>query len=306
MDTAGGPDWMTTIVGWVTMPTTRGSSADGSSGDGSSPDGSDTAHAGPAGATAYYEPLGDDRYLPTLHTEGAWISEEQHMAPASGLLTDAIERCSGRDDLVTARIGFDILGLIHRREVDVTATVIRPGRTIELVQAEMTCAGRTLVRATAWRLAISDTADLEASELPTMSGPDSPGVVQGDWTTTWGGGFISSLDLRVLPGRRPGRGRAWVRTPIPLVDGVRVGALASWIGMVDTANGVAVRVPPSELLFPNTDLTVHLVRPPRGEWLGLDTSVNFGPGGVGLTSSVLHDQDGPVGRAAQSLTLRRR
>lgn len=287
---------MTAIVARVTMPTADGSRIDDA--------GSDLP--APTASTAYYEPLGDGRYLPTLHTEGAWVSEEQHMAPASGLLADAIEKCSGRDDLVTSRIAFDILGLIHRREVEVTATVIRPGRTIELIQAEMTCAGRVLVRATAWRLAVSDTADLEASELPTMPGPDSPGVEQGDWTSTWGGGFISSLDLRLLPDGRPGHARAWVRTPIPLIDGVRVGAPASWIGLVDTANGVAVRVPPTELLFPNTDLTVHLIRPPRGEWLGLDTHVSFGPGGVGLTSSVLHDEDGPVGRAAQSLTLRRR
>lgn len=286
---------MPAIVARVTTPSADGSNVDH---PGAAPD--------PTGGVAYYESLGDGRFLPTLHTEGAWATEEQHMAPASGLLTDAIERCSGRDDLVTSRIGFDILGMIHRREVEVTASVIRPGRTIELVQAQMTSAGRTLVRATAWRLAVSDTADLEASELPEMPGPDSPGVQQGDWTSTWGGGFISSLELRILPGWRPGRGRAWVRTPIPLIAGVATGDLAAWIGLVDTANGVAVRVPPTELLFPNTDLTVNLVRPPRGEWLGLDTSVSFGPGGVGLTSSVLHDVHGPVGRASQSLTLRRR
>lgn len=57
-------------------------------------------------------------------------------------------------------------------------------------------------------------------------------------------------------------------------------------------------------MFPNVDLTVHLHRQQRGAWTGLDTTVTFGPSGQGLTSSVLHDLDGSVGRAEQILTVR--
>jgi hypothetical protein len=57
--------------------------------------------------------------------------------------------------------------------------------------------------------------------------------------------------------------------------------------------------------FPNVDLQVHLYRVPTGEWLGLENAVNFGSDGVGLTSTVLHDGDGPFGRAEQILTLRK-
>ena len=51
---------------------------------------------------------------------------------------------------------------------------------------------------------------------------------------------------------------------------------------------------------------MHLFRRPYGDWLGLDTTVSFGADGVGLTASVLHDERGPVGRSAQTLTLRKR
>lgn len=258
----------------------------------------------PDGPACYYEALGGGRYRATEHTEGAWQSAEQHMAPASGLLAQAIENVSGRDDLVTSRIAFDILGMIERTEVEVTAEVIRPGRSIELVQAEMRAGGRTLVRATAWRLAVTDTSAFAADELAPMPGPEEAEPYPG--TSTWGGRFIAGLDWRVLPGWRPGRGRGWVRTPVTLVDNEPVGELAAFIGLVDTANGVAVRTSPAEMLFPNTDLTIHLTRTPRGGWVGLDTSVSFGAGGVGLTHSVLHDVDGPVGVAAQTLTLRPR
>lgn len=263
-----------------------------------------TEQDSPTDSTAYYRPVADGEFLPTSLTEGAWMTQEQHMAPVSGLLTDAIERASGRTDLLTSRISFDILGMIRRRPLTVTAQVIRPGRTIELVQAEMSSGGRALVRATAWRLALSDTSDLAGTDLSPIAGPEQAEPWQGD--AIWGGGFIGSLELRVLPGWRPGRGQAWIRTPHPLIEGRAVSPTAAYTGLIDTANGVAVRVPPQQLLFPNTDLSVHFLREPTGEWLGLDTSVSFGPSGIGVTSSVLHDVNGPVGLAAQSLTLRRR
>lgn len=69
---------------------------------------------------------------------------------------------------------------------------------------------------------------------------------------------------------------------------------------------MAVRADPRKVTFPNLDLTLHVFRPPTGEWIGLDTRVSFGPGGVGLTSSVLHDPDGPFGTVNQALTVRPR
>ncbi|CAM5645040.1 hypothetical protein STENM36S_06164 [Streptomyces tendae] len=80
--------------------------------------------------------------------------------------------------------------------------------------------------------------------------------------------------------------------------------LASYVALVDTANGIAVRQSPREWMFPNVDLTLHLHRAPRGRWTGLDTTVVFGPTGQGVTSTVLHDLDGPVGHAQQLLTVR--
>jgi hypothetical protein len=52
------------------------------------------------------------------------------------------------------------------------------------------------------------------------------------------------------------------------------------------------------------DLTVHFFRQPGAGWVGFDTRVNFGPTGLGETLSVLSDTQGPVGTAAQSLTVR--
>jgi len=251
---------------------------------------------------AYYEPLRPGVFRSTIHAQGAWAADHQHMAPVAGLLVRAIEECEPRDDLLLSRVAFDILGVIPAGEVEVRARVIRPGRTIELVEAEMSAGGRVAVRATAWRLAVADTSAVAGSDVDPMPGPDDGLPWVG--SAVWQGGFIRSLDFRVLPGWRPGRGRAWIRTDVDLVAGLPSSSLAAYVGLIDTANGIAVRADPTTMLFPNTDLTVHLVREPVGEWIGLDTTVTFGPDGVGLTASVLHDVTGPLGRAAQTLTLR--
>ncbi|MEO7124533.1 MAG: thioesterase family protein [Nakamurella sp.] len=251
---------------------------------------------------AYYEILGPGRFRSTAHAQGAWGHEQQHMAPISGLLTRAIEECSPRDDLMISRIAFDILGVITMGPVEIEARVIRPGRTIELVEAEMSVSGRVVVRATAWRLARSDTAAISGSPVDSMPGPDEGENWQG--SAIWDGGFIRTLQFRVLPGWRPGRGQVWIRSDVDLVADGNSSPLARYLRLVDTANGIAVRADPATLLFPNTDLTVHLVRHPVGQWVGLDTTVSFGSDGIGLTASVLHDISGPIGRAAQTLTLR--
>lgn len=89
----------------------------------------------------YFETLGDGRYRSSWHTQGAWNAHEQHMAPASGILTHALENFQPRDDMRIARLSFEIHGLIHAGEFEITTRMIRPGRTIELIEAEMTAKG---------------------------------------------------------------------------------------------------------------------------------------------------------------------
>ncbi|MGW5652827.1 thioesterase family protein [Streptomyces humi] len=253
----------------------------------------------------YFEPIDDHRYKPTAHTGGAWDPDEQHFSPLGGLVVHAIDRhrAAGPDDgLVLSRISYDILGRLALDECEIRVETVRPGRTIELVEAVVRIADRPVVRARAWLLAGLDTTGV-------AGGPDDRPAAPGSlasWrmSDVWPGGYISSVDVRPVAPPRPGRTTAWISTPLDLVAGVPVSPLASYMALVDTANGIAARQPPGQWMFPNVDLTVHLHRQPRGDWTGLDTTVTFGPTGQGLTSTVLYDVDGPVGRAEQILTVR--
>ncbi|KGJ75144.1 thioesterase [Cryobacterium roopkundense] len=256
---------------------------------------------------AYFEPIAPGRYRPTEHAGGAWNADEIHFSPLGGLIVHAIDlhraaEEGGANGMELGRISFDILGFLAAEECEIQVTTIRPGRTIELVEATVIIAGRTAVLARAWFIGTADTTTVAGGEPEPMPSPDSASP----WpmAATWPGGYVASLEPRTVAPPLPGRSGAWLRSEIALVAGQPSSAHASYIALVDTANGVAVRESPTEWMYPNLDLTIHLHRQPTGHWVGLDTTVTFGPAGHGLTSSVLHDEDGPIGRAEQILTVR--
>lgn len=259
---------------------------------------------------AYFVRASGRSYRPTSHTSGAWTEAEQHISPLNGLVVHAIEQFARtRDDGATdgkqiGRISLDILGPVSIEDFDIEVDVLRPGRTIELVEAIVTSRSREVLRARAWRLAQYDTEGVEGGQPPRIPAPDDlPGW---DMTSVWPGGYIASLDVRRSPDSRPGRTTAWVSTSLELLAGEPVSPLADFVALVDTANGLCVRESPEEWLFPNVDLTIHLHRQPVAGPVGLDVTVAFGPAGHGVTTTVLHDRQGPVGEATQILTIRER
>lgn len=252
--------------------------------------------------STYYTRLDGARFRPTAHVGGAWRADEQHFAPVAGLITHALEQHAAGSGLQIGRLSFEILGVIPAAVSEVVVETVRAGRTISLLEATMTVSDRPVVRARAWLLSRQDTSAVAGGAPEPMPPPAE--LERWDGPGTWPGGYIGSLDIRRSADAAPGRARAWVSTDVELLVDEPVAPLARFVGLVDTANGIAVRQPPGEWMFPNLDLTVHLHRQPVGGPVGLDTTVVFGPDGVGLTSSVLHDAHGAVGRAEQILTVR--
>lgn len=259
-----------------------------------------------ADAKSYFERVGEGRFRASEHVGGGWDPHEQHIAPAMGLLAHAVESDldARRDDgLLLGRVSYDILGTLPIDVVDVEVEVLRPGRTIELVEARLRHAGRVAVILRAWLMRTYDTATITGTPLPAIEGPAS--LSPWDPATEWPGGFIRSAEVR-REETEPGRATSWIRTDVTLIDGESVSPTARALGLLDVANGLTPRLPADQVAFPNLDLTAHLFRQPRGDWLGLDTTVSFGQAGIGLTHSIVHDEQGPVGTVVQCLTVRPR
>ena len=253
---------------------------------------------------SYFKRAGEHTFLATDQVSGAWDTNTQHIAPALGLLAHAVEadRDQRRSDgLAIGRLSYDILGTLPVDLVEISVSVVRPGRTIELVEATLSHDGRDAVRLRAWLLQPGDTTAVAATALPAIAPPAE--MAAWDPSTVWPGGFIASAEVR-RDQLAPGRASFWVRTPVPLLEDEAVSRLAGAVGLFDIANGMTVLADPTQVAFPNIDLTAHLFAEPRGEWVGFDTTVSFGAGGLGLTSSVLHDVHGPIGTMSQALTIR--
>lgn len=256
--------------------------------------------------TAYFERVDASSFRTSPLVAGAWSVHEQHVAPPMGLLAHELVRdrdARGRSDLLVGRLSYDILGTLPLEPVETRVEVLRPGRTVELVEAVLSHAGRPALRLRAWLQRPGHTAAVAGSPLEPVPGPDE--VDPWDPTSVWPGAFIGTIEVRRAQ-VEPGRAVTWLRTPVPLVAGEDVGPLARTAGLLDVANGMTVRAAPADVAFPNLDLTAHLLREPAGGWVGLDTSVTFGDQGVGVTSSVLHDERGLLGVLAQGLTVRPR
>jgi Thioesterase-like superfamily len=262
----------------------------------------------------FYLPLDDPdgvRFHATAATTGPWFSSAQHAGPPTALLVRALERCAPQPDTQIGRITVDVLGPIPAGEVTVHAAVERPGRSVALLVAELTAAGRVVLRARAWRLAVGETAavatgqdDGAAAPLP----PPADARLRTELPPGWVPGFIDALEWRWLRGwlGEPGPGTVWARQRVPLLADEEPSPLQRLMLVADSGNGAAAPLDIREWLFVNTELTIHLHRPPTGSWMAVDAQTIVGPSGVGTVSGLLFDELGPIGRTAQCLIVRRR
>lgn len=255
---------------------------------------------------AFYEQLAPGRYRSTEHTVGPWSAEMQHMGPPAALLTREIERHEPREHMALARITVEVLGAVAPVDLEVSARTVRPGRTVELVEAELAAGGRPVARARGWRLATGDTAEV-AGGMPAALPPPEQAVTR-PAPPEWIPGYLDALEWRWLRGHlgEHGPGTAWARLRVAVVAGEDPTSLQRLMSTADSANGIASRLDFTRWLFLNTDLSVHLYRQPDGEWVGVEAESVIGPAGAGVCSAVLHDRAGPVGRSSQVLTVRPR
>ena len=253
--------------------------------------------------TAFYRRDGGT-FTPSELTRGPWDAASQHAGPPAALLGRAIEA----PGTVVGRITVEILRPVPLAPLTVASSVLRPGRNVELVRATLAQAGdqRPIASATAWRLRTEATEPLAGPGEP----PPGPGAghERPFFATGQAVGYHTAMEYRFVEGAftEPGPARVWLRMRQPLIEGEPASPLARVLVAADSGNGVSAALDYRRWLFINTELTVHLIREPAGEWVHLDSVTRVGPAGVGIAETVLWDETGRLGRAAQTLLVRRR
>jgi len=252
--------------------------------------------------TAFYLPAGDGVFRSTPHTVGPWAATDQHGGPPAALLVRALERVLPVDGWL-ARISVDLLSAIPVADLTVAASVVRPGRSVQLAVATLAAGGRDVARATGWWHRLGDTAAVASFAAPPPL-PDQADPVDDRWP----GGYLQAMEWRRVKGdfAEPGPAVIWSRMRIPLVEGEQPSSIQRLMASADSGNGVGSALSLEDWIYVNTELTVHLLRPPEGELFCLDSAAAIGPTGGGYAITTLSDTAGEVGRGAQALLVRAR
>jgi hypothetical protein len=249
---------------------------------------------------------------------GPWSADLLHGGPPSALGVRACEqvaRSEGGRDLAALRASVDFLGPVPVGELLVRARVVRGGRRIMLAEAALDAAGRTVVVVRTWLLRTTpEGAPTPARKIaeetahpigrPPEARHPGPGACP-PAMTDWAFPYARAMEWRHVAGDPggPGDAAAWARPRIPLITGETPSGLQRAVLVADSGNGISAALDWDRWSFVNVDLTVHLSRSIRGEWVLLDARTRYEPEGTGLATSVLHDVDGVVGTGAQTLLI---
>jgi hypothetical protein len=247
-----------------------------------------------------YVAEGDLRFAPTELTRGPWSVDAQHGGAPASLLGGLIEDYEPSGTRV-ARLTVELLRPVPLTPLDVRIETVRQGRKVQIVQASLFSEDTEVVRATGLRIrsAPLEVADPAPERVPALGKPPESTRLTEDVL------FIRAFDVRrERDWHTEGLGPqvVWFRLRVPVVAGVAARPLQRLAAAADFPNGISSVVPwDAGWVFINPDVTIHVARPPRGEWIGLDARTVPGGDGVGMAEAALFDEHGRVGRSTQSL-----
>jgi len=252
---------------------------------------------------AFFLPEGPG-YRATVHATGPWDADYLHAGPPCALLVRAFER-SFPDDFRLTRLSFELLRPVGFDVLTLKSEIETEGANVRRGVATMEADGKVLIRAQAVAFKKSPVDVEQGEETPPPNPPDAKSFVFPFFPTPIG--YHTSMELKFARGQLGESPVAvWMRMKIPLVPNEKPSPFVRLVCAADSGNGVAQVVDFKKFTFVNADMSIALVRRPKGEWICLEAHTMATKDGVGLSDTRLWDEKGPVGRASQGLLVRSR
>jgi hypothetical protein len=249
-------------------------------------------------AEAFFSADGDATFVPRPHARSPWAADMLHGRLLAALTARQLERHHLGPTMRLARLTVDMFRVVPLAPVVIRANVVRDGRRVKAVDVMVECEGRPALRASALLLAGSTTPPGEVwSRSPWDIPPPLEIAPQSERRAERAqSDAMGSPELRILGGfDGPRPYRAWVREPWPLVDGEALSPVVRAVMAADVASPLSSWSDVG-LQYINADLTVSVVRPPDGEWIGLEVIDHIDDGGIALGFCRLYDELGPIGQ----------
>jgi hypothetical protein len=267
-------------------------------------------------ATALFQPDGPNRWIPTELARGPWDPKACHGGPVGALIARAVEHADADSpvDWQVVRLTIELTRPVPvGTPLTVSTEVERDGRKVSLVAVRLRDGATEVARARSLRIRMRP---LGLPDDVVQSQPDPPGswdvgVAQRvSWAVDDHIAFHrDACEHRFTEGSwdAPGPVAVWIRLRVPVVAGETPSGVQRAAAAADFGNGVSGGLPFERFTFINPDLTLHLLRAPVGEWIGMRSASYYGTAvastGAGFAESELFDSEGRVGRSVQSLVL---
>lgn len=260
-----------------------------------------------------FETLDANTYLPTARARGPWDKGALHGGPVAALMARAVEREQEGQGLHVARLTSELLRPVPVAPLRVSTTVLRPGRKVQLTGASVSVVetGAEVARLVALSIrdASVDMPDLREADRLEPAPPRGQAQSRPKFDQEWEAFHNEGVEMRFTSGffGEAGPVTVWMRLCQPIVEGEEPSSVQRVASHADFGNGVSSVVPWTDYLFINPDLTIHLARPPQGEWICLEARSMLSPeDGMGMAECALYDEHGRIGRSVQSLLVDRR
>jgi len=260
---------------------------------------------------AAYEDLGDGFFRASPLTGGPWSAEHQHAGPPSALICRAVERAAAPHGLGhIGRLTVNLLRPLPIGDCRIELAADYLGRGAGHFSGKLIAANKEIALFTALAQREFDLAVPEGTPAHPLPHAPNPPALSEPVKMAFDGeafGYGELIEIRAAAGAAfRGPSAVWFRLEHPLVEGEPTSPYQRVAVAADSGNGVSASLDFRQYLFVNCDLTINLLRRPAGEWICLEARSLFGGNGCGLAESVLYDELGLIGRATQSLAVRRR
>jgi hypothetical protein len=275
---------------------------------------------------------------PTAYARGPWSPNALHGGPVAALFARSMEAVPAEtmERPLLARLTVELERPVGLAPIQVTTRLVRPGYKVELLDALATQEGKVVARARGLRLRQST----EPGSVPEIELAKehigTPGTSElADWrpkppvgnagasATANPEDHLSKLaategtsgeqhafhrtgvEIRFARGsfQELGSAMVWIKLLTTVIEGEEPTPAQRAAATADFSNGVSAVVPFDQWKYINPEVTIHLIREPQGEWIGLDARTVISQTGTGLATSNMWDRENLVGHAAQELIV---
>ncbi len=234
-------------------------------------------------------------FIPTSASVGPWDARSLHGRVVVGLLGAEIERLHCPADYMPARLTVDMYRLPDLSPITVETRMIRDGKRIKVVEAELFSNGVSMARASSQLLLRTQNAPGTVWTPPDWTVPRPDEIAPADPAATKN----RMWEVRAIKGQMGtvGPRQLWMRELRDLVENRPITPFTRAALTADYASPFA-NAGDQGLGYINSDATLYLHRLPVGEWIGMEVSNHHATDGVAIAQCTFYDEQGAIGTSS--------